>query len=469
MKRHGHTHSFPNSKRRWKQGDWCWGDAASTTATSTAATTRTFPTNANVKNENTVRDGSNSRASPSVYPTVSSVVSSIPAIVSSSATNSASRLKREQEPEPTRQDAALPVPAIAATSPDSRLPKLEQPPGDDDHDHQHRNNNYNNNANGNGIAPNAGRTIVTPPVVVSSTSDTIIASNSATASSTHRPLLPNPKKKAKIKSQQDDEQNSIGVTPRDASQDIPVLPTIAASSASPKAEPSGDDRQGNTNIHGNAPGAGRAVATPPVVVSSSVPDSIVSSSSSSGRPLGSGVVSSCRATRQWKNGDWCWLKPKGPAVEAGESALSQTGPVSFRPASSERARRLPRSQATPRTSDAMQTSAVNDHDEDCNYEIATDYSSDTSEVELPEKKGEYQKRCDDKWEDMFQLLLEYKKEYGDTLVSRYSKKHSKLGNWVRWQRLAMRKNKVPKNRIARLQSIRFVFDGRQKSIENQET
>ena len=46
------------------------------------------------------------------------------------------------------------------------------------------------------------------------------------------------------------------------------------------------------------------------------------------------------------------------------------------------------------------------------YEPTTEYSSDTSEIELPKKKGkDYPKNSDDQWESMFQLLVEYKQEH----------------------------------------------------------
>ena len=225
----------------------------------------------------------------------------------------------------------------------------------------------------------------------------------------------------------------------------PVLPTIATSSNSHslKLEPLDDEAA-----------SGRIVA-PPVVVSSSVPNSTVSSSSSfSSGPPNSSAVSSYR--RGWKVGDWCWLNSIAPVLEAEESTLSQLDPADeFSPASSEQqACRLRRScrQAKRKAAGAI-SSPINDHDEDYDSELATDYSSDTSEAEPTEKRGEFQKHCDDKWEEMLQLFLEYKKEHGDTVFGDY-----RLTSWVTTQRTLYRKERLAQSRILRLNSIEFIWN-----------
>jgi superfamily II DNA or RNA helicase len=67
---------------------------------------------------------------------------------------------------------------------------------------------------------------------------------------------------------------------------------------------------------------------------------------------------------------------------------------------------------------------------------------------------------DDKWNTMYELLKEYKKEYGDCNVpDKYIYKDEKLGNWVGWQRKVINKDINNKDeRIKKLNEIGFVWD-----------
>jgi hypothetical protein len=67
---------------------------------------------------------------------------------------------------------------------------------------------------------------------------------------------------------------------------------------------------------------------------------------------------------------------------------------------------------------------------------------------------------DDKWNAMYELLKEYKEEYGDCNVpDKYIYKDEKLGNWVGWQRKVINKdiNNIDE-RIKKLNEIGFVWD-----------
>ena len=61
-----------------------------------------------------------------------------------------------------------------------------------------------------------------------------------------------------------------------------------------------------------------------------------------------------------------------------------------------------------------------------------------------------------RWEEMFQQLMEFKKEHGHTDVPQLSAKYRKLGQWVRSQRAGKRLNRpILANRIARLEQLGF--------------
>jgi len=61
------------------------------------------------------------------------------------------------------------------------------------------------------------------------------------------------------------------------------------------------------------------------------------------------------------------------------------------------------------------------------------------------------------WESMFQLLLEYKAQHGNTLVPRRYVKNPRLGIWVQVQRRSHRQKKLLSNRFLRLECIGFVW------------
>jgi hypothetical protein len=63
-----------------------------------------------------------------------------------------------------------------------------------------------------------------------------------------------------------------------------------------------------------------------------------------------------------------------------------------------------------------------------------------------------------KWEEMYQLLVEYRKKNGDCNVPQAFNRKLKLGSWCSTQRLQWGKNKLSKERIERLEAIGFIFD-----------
>ena len=62
------------------------------------------------------------------------------------------------------------------------------------------------------------------------------------------------------------------------------------------------------------------------------------------------------------------------------------------------------------------------------------------------------------WEEMYQRLVEYKKEYKDTKAPAFCKKDPKLGRWVYNQRSTYRNKKMMEERKQRLDSIGFVWE-----------
>jgi len=62
------------------------------------------------------------------------------------------------------------------------------------------------------------------------------------------------------------------------------------------------------------------------------------------------------------------------------------------------------------------------------------------------------------WDRMFQLLVEYKAQHGDTLVSQTHDKYPQLGVWVSKQRHTYAINKLLSERVLKLKSIGFVWD-----------
>jgi len=64
---------------------------------------------------------------------------------------------------------------------------------------------------------------------------------------------------------------------------------------------------------------------------------------------------------------------------------------------------------------------------------------------------------DANWDAMYQLLLEYKDQHGNTLVPHRHDKNPQLGHWVCTQRQRYSKNQLSSNRVLRLESIGFVW------------
>jgi len=94
------------------------------------------------------------------------------------------------------------------------------------------------------------------------------------------------------------------------------------------------------------------------------------------------------------------------------------------------------------------------------HELSNDCTN--SETQGPKmkkaKKEVYQETAvDSQWNDMFELLLEYKAQHGNTLVPRRYDKNPQLGKWVDIQRWRYSKTQLSSTRILRLESIGFVF------------
>ena len=70
------------------------------------------------------------------------------------------------------------------------------------------------------------------------------------------------------------------------------------------------------------------------------------------------------------------------------------------------------------------------------------------------------------WEEMYQRLVAYKKEYNDTSVSAKYTKDPKLGIWVRTQRIAHRNKKMIEKRKHLLNSIGFAWEHGKKKRKN---
>jgi hypothetical protein len=107
-----------------------------------------------------------------------------------------------------------------------------------------------------------------------------------------------------------------------------------------------------------------------------------------------------------------------------------------------------------------------DSDDDDNSEISdiesaedytsneADFKSDTESTNNGCVSGSSSIR-DKKWEEKFQLLVDYKKKYNTTKVP-----HTvpTLGRWVQVQRSAYKKNQLPERRLQRLNSVGFLLN-----------
>ena len=75
-------------------------------------------------------------------------------------------------------------------------------------------------------------------------------------------------------------------------------------------------------------------------------------------------------------------------------------------------------------------------------------------IQLLESVGFYWDLYQQEWEEMYQDLLQYKKENGDTNVPQ---RQSKLGRWVSTQRRLNNKNQLQIERKQLLDSIGFAW------------
>jgi len=131
----------------------------------------------------------------------------------------------------------------------------------------------------------------------------------------------------------------------------------------------------------------------------------------------------------------------------------------------------PRQTTKRKAANAATSSVVNDKGGEGNYkgdsteewEEDCELSDDCSDSELQEsktkkaRKGLYQDTLCKKWASMFQLLIEYKDQHGNTLVPKRYNNNPQLGNWVQNQRRLHTKKELLGNRVLRLKSIGFVW------------
>jgi hypothetical protein len=89
----------------------------------------------------------------------------------------------------------------------------------------------------------------------------------------------------------------------------------------------------------------------------------------------------------------------------------------------------------------------NDGDGDGNDDVASAKS----------KKRTYTKWQNERWDEMFQRLVAYKKEHKSTTVPNGYKLDPKLGKWVQTQKTTYTQKTISVERIRRLDSIRFVW------------
>ena len=64
-----------------------------------------------------------------------------------------------------------------------------------------------------------------------------------------------------------------------------------------------------------------------------------------------------------------------------------------------------------------------------------------------------EKENNERWEQRFQELVEYKKQHGNTTIKCKNKSHPKLGPWVKSQRELIRTNKLSKERVERIMKL----------------
>ena len=129
---------------------------------------------------------------------------------------------------------------------------------------------------------------------------------------------------------------------------------------------------------------------------------------------------------------------------------------------------MPRVVLSVTITDTKQVAATRDNDNDIDDDDDDkDNDNDKHQIddsmEQPPKKktrtldSAYTKQQKERWEVMFQLLLEYKKKNESTLVPQIYDEIPELGNWVCNQRVTFTNEELSVDRVQRLNSIDFVW------------
>ena len=79
-------------------------------------------------------------------------------------------------------------------------------------------------------------------------------------------------------------------------------------------------------------------------------------------------------------------------------------------------------------------------------------------IELLDKLDFVWDTREERWDEMFAALADYRKNHGDCNVPPVWKENPTLGRWVRSQRKAMKSGKLEKTYIAKLKEVGFVWD-----------
>jgi len=156
------------------------------------------------------------------------------------------------------------------------------------------------------------------------------------------------------------------------------------------------------------------------------------------------------------------------SYSSGLSDFDSTANYSSLPAT-EATRRLDSYNGEKTSSAAAISSAIEDQDyeegvttgEDCEEDNETTKNRTNSEAQGPKTvKTENENMFSKRWDAMFQLLIEYKAQHGNTQVPRscgYDSAKPRLGNWVGEQKRKHSKNKLLQERVLRLESIGLVW------------
>lgn len=82
---------------------------------------------------------------------------------------------------------------------------------------------------------------------------------------------------------------------------------------------------------------------------------------------------------------------------------------------------------------------------------------ESKRVERLESIGFIWNRFEEQWKECFQELIQYRKTHGNCDVPRNSRKESSLSHWTRIQRVLRDKGQLSTERIKRLDDIGFVW------------